>query len=481
MSNKEKIINSIVNGLDLDYQSYDFDCLISKDKFREIFELRYLYSSLYKQLQDIKNDDNLTTFEFLKDENNWSGIEQHFAKQIKEENFKVSSALSERLFNFLLDNIFLLDFEDSFSTKLEQYKLNNKNIVSQEILDNEGYNFFTTMLNEHSSNNIYIYCINDQISEKVIFSLQHKNEDDDFNIEVKMNYKNLTDGIIPDPQQKIIRKRYESFFKSKSGKVKINKANLDSFCQNLFEDMDKTNITDTMIYKHAREKSKGKNVTKYFLEADYTEKNILNNLLVPGSKKEDVRIFIDFNLVLPMCISYDIGKAFNNCFMTNDVYSGVNLFISGIDYQIEIEKYRLNLLREEKIIFSCKDIRDITDIIKSIELEIRKDVLEISSNYSEFEKNARRNIMASFRKIFTGVDFKVQFPDFPKLSLEQVYARNLNLTIIGGNEKHDISVNLNDFKELEGRQELSVLREKMLIKQSVKNIEDDFKSLRKRL
>lgn len=481
MSNKEKIINAIVNSLDLDYQGYDFDCLISKDKFEEIFELRYRYSSLYKQLQDIKKNDNLTTFEFLKDENNWSSIEKHFAKQIKEENFKVSSALSERLFKFLLDNIFLLDFKDSFSTKLEEYKLKNKNIVSQEILYNEGYNFFNTVLNDRGSNAVYKHYMNDQINEEVIFSLQHKNEDDDFNIEVKMNYKNLADGIVPDQQQKIIRKRYESFFKSKTGKFKINKANLDSFCQNLFEDMNKTNITDTTIYKHAREKSKGKNVTKYFLGSDYTEENIFNNLLLPGVKKEDVRIFLDFNLVLPMCISYDIGKAFNNCFMTYDICSGVNFSISGIDYKIEIEKYRLNLLREEKIIFSCKDIRDINDIIKSIELEIRKDVLEISSNYSEFEKNARRNIMASFRKIFTGVDFKVKFPDFSKLSLEQVYARNLNLTILGGNEKHDISVNLNDFKELESREELSALREKMVIKQSVKNIEDDFKSLRKRL
>lgn len=481
MSNKEKIINAIVNSLDLDYQGYDFDFLISKDKFEEIFELRYRYSSLYKQLQDIKKNDNLTTFEFLKDENNWSSIEKHFAKQIKEENFKVSSALSERLFKFLLDNIFLLDFKDSFSTKLEEYKLNNKNIVSQEILYNEGYNFFNTVLNDRGSNAVYKHYMNDQINEEVIFSLQHKNEDDDFNIEVKMNYKNLADGIVPDQQQKIIRKRYESFFKSKTGKFKINKANLDSFCQNLFEDMNKTNITDTTIYKHAREKSKGKNVTKYFLESDYTEENIFNNLLLPGVKKEEVRMFLDFNLVLPMCISYDIGKAFNNCFMTNDVYSGVIFSISGIDYKIEIEKYRLNLLREEKVIFSCKDVRDTTDIIKSIELEIRKDVLEISSNYSEFEKNARRNVMASFRKIFTGVDFKVQFPDFSKLSLEQVYARNLNLTILGGNEKHDISVNLNDFKELESREELSVLREKMVIKQSVKNIEVDFKSLRKRL
>ena len=206
MSDKYKMMNSIINGTNVELQGYSFDHFISRPRFEQIFNLKQLYSPLYQELCKIKNNPNLTTFEFISDENNWLTIQNHFSLN-KENNFEISDDTLNLFYNFLTSSLFSLDFNEAFHERIACYKSKNEKIYDARIESEEPsiFHFFGDDFTVSAKCYYHFHPIDDK---KMVFSINKDSESNQFSLDMELHYQGLR-NIKPENK---LYKKYTSRF-----------------------------------------------------------------------------------------------------------------------------------------------------------------------------------------------------------------------------------------------------------------------------
>lgn len=463
MSDKYKMMSSIINALELNLKGYKFDGFMPRSKFEETFNLKQQYSPLYKQLEILKKDESLTVFEFLKDENNWSFIETHFQKQ-KINDFEISNDLLELYYSFLKSSLFVLDFNKAFMERIQEYKLKNKNIYNPEFENDEDLSFFTLYGNNFKVCAQYHYYLSP--IDKMVFSIEQSSDNDNFILNMDLQYQGLLNKT---REGKAIFKKYRNTFKSQSFDLPVNKANLNNFFDVLFEDINMNNVIDLNIFNALKEKSKEKEeyVSNLCLNRNLKIKDIKE--LLPKEIKEKTRVLFDFDITYPLCLAYDINKKFDNCFNVRNSLSGINLMVLGFTYHINIKKFKLELTSEDRTVFLCEDIRKEPNLTNLICENIRCDCLENVTDYSVLLDDNLKKISLIFKNMFPNVDLEVIYPEIKSFSLQNISRGIIPVKLSSDFGSLELIVEINKTTDLLEKEELKRFREKLLINSSLKN------------
>lgn len=414
---------------------------------------------IYDEIEYINSEYNVSHFEFLSNPDNDDIIQKH----AKEKNFQLLSLAEIKKtdieeYQFLLDNIFWLDYKTIFQ-KIHTEYINNHHVYNKQL--NLTPLFIKSKIETEYSFNQYDYRIHHDIS-RIKFKIIHEYDSSHFNLDITLNHHQIKTKD-PDNMNRTELSLYNNYINNlqlSNCSIPITKKNIEKFISIFLDDINKYDLSNHSIISFLQKTSK-KDILPLFLKEKYTKEKIENNFYpanIPEHKKSDNRTFFDYRQCYIRCLAEDLDKYnFNHMHISGNL-NGIEIMINYIgiiksNYFLDISENRIFMYNNGNMLGEWYNIEDEMNIKDNILTIIEKDFFNKIKENPEVEKETHEYLVEQLLPLVINQNIDIELPDLKNLSMIQILSNTFPVIFKNGDiilEKNihfDDSLNLNDVPE----------------------------------